>query len=83
MTRQRPGVVRTVNARPDRRVDPAGYVATFSPDGVELRPLRARRPEATIYATWDQVYQWALIARTPPITKPKRRRRRKNAQQKT
>jgi hypothetical protein len=76
-TPQRRAVRRKVNARPSRPIDPDGYVATFDPEGVELRPLRARNPERTIYATWDQVYRWALIARTPPIQRPKRRRRKK------
>jgi hypothetical protein len=57
---------RRVNARPRRPVDPDGYTAMFDPDGVTLRPLRTRRPDAQIYATWDQIYKWALIARVTP-----------------
>lgn len=75
MTRQRPGVVRKVQAQPRHPVDPDAYVATLYPDGVELRPIRTRKPDATIYATWDQVYRWALIARTPPIARRKGRRK--------
>ncbi len=77
MTKQRDGVQRTVRARPERNIDPDGFVATFDAYGVTLKPLRARRPEATIYATWDQVYRWSLIARVEPIEKRKRRVRRK------
>jgi hypothetical protein len=77
MTKQRDGVQRMVRARPARPIDPDGFVATFDSYGVTLKPLRARRPEATIYATWDQVYRWALIARVEPIKKRKRRVRRK------
>lgn len=53
MTHQRPNVTRAVLSR---AVKSGGFVATFHPDGVELRPKRARRPDATIYLTWDQVY---------------------------
>jgi len=69
MTKQRPGVRRRVDSR-----ECDGFVATFQPDGVTLRPVRTRRPDAQIYATWDQVYRWALIARVPKI--PRRRRSR-------
>lgn len=68
---------RVVDANPQRPVDPDGFVAVLDPQGVQLKPLRARRPEATVYVSWDQIYKWALIARVPPITKPKRRRRRR------
>lgn len=47
------------------------YVVTLRPDGVEIRPKRARRPDATVVVTWDQVYQRALLAR------PAKRRTRK------
>ena len=67
MTAQRPNVERIVQSR-----EYAGYVATFHPEGMRLKPKRARKPDATIYVTWDQVYRWALIARTPPIKKRKR-----------
>ncbi len=80
MTKQRDGVQRTVRARPARHIDPDGFVATFSSYGVTLKPLRARRPEAEVYATWDQVYRWALIARVEPIEKkrkPQRVRRKR------
>lgn len=77
MTRQRDGVQRTVRARPAREVDPDGFVATFDAYGVTLKPLRARRPEATVYATWDQVYRWALIARVEPIERKRKRRVRR------
>lgn len=76
-TPQRPNVTRKVNGRPKRPLDPDGYVAVFDPDGVQLKPLRLRRSDATIYASWDQIYQWALIARVPPIKTAKRRRRGK------
>jgi hypothetical protein len=75
MTRQRPGVKRTVRGNRTRRVDPEGYVATYDPHGVTLKPLRARRPDATIFASWDDIYRWALIARTPPIKRRRRRQR--------
>ncbi len=53
MTRQRPNVIRTV----DSRLEPAGgFVVTLHPDGVHLRPKRARADAATIFLTWDQVY---------------------------
>ncbi len=77
MTKQRDGVKRTVRARPARPIDPDGYVATFDSLGVTLKPLRARRPEATVYATWGQIYQWALIARVEPVERKKRRRVRR------
>jgi hypothetical protein len=75
VTPQRPGVTRRVEARPSRSSDPTGYAATFDPHGVTLRPLRARREEAAIYATWDQVYQMGLLKRVPKT--PRRKRARK------
>lgn len=47
------------------------YVVVLRPDGVELRPKRARRPDAAVCVTWDWIYTRALLAR--PL---KRRRRR-------
>lgn len=70
VTKQRADVRRIVESR-----ELSGYVATFNPDGVTLKPKRARKQDAEIYATWDQVYRWALIARVPPITKKKKRRK--------
>ncbi len=76
MTRQRAGVKRTVHGSPKRRSDPDGFVITLDPQVVTLKPLRARRAEATVSVTWSQIYQWALIARVPPVAKKKRRSRR-------
>lgn len=39
------------------------FVVTLEADTVTLRPKRVRRPEAEVSVTWDQVYQWALLAR--------------------
>ena len=39
------------------------YVVTLRPGGVEIRPKRTRRPDAAVSATWDQIYQRALLAR--------------------
>ena len=77
MTKQRDGVQRTVRARPACSIDPDGFAATFDSYGVTLRPLRARRPEATVYASWDQIYRWSLIARVKPIEKKRKRRVRR------
>lgn len=39
------------------------YVVTLRPDGVEIRPKRARREDARVCVTWDQIYVRALMAR--------------------
>lgn len=70
MTKQRPDVRRIVESRVAN-----GYVATFYPDGVRLKPKRARKKDAEIYATWDQIYRWAMIARVPPIERRKRKKK--------
>lgn len=72
ITRQSNGTRRVVKSQ-ERGVD--DFVAVFDSYGVSLRPRRSRSLDAEIYATWDQVYRWSLIARTPPITKRKRRRK--------
>lgn len=51
-------------------------VATLTDEGVMLRPLRARRPEAAIALTWQQVYRCGLMARPP---KRKRRKVKRGA----
>lgn len=71
MTKQRPEVRRIVDSR-----ELSGFVATLNPDGVMLKPKRARKPDAEIFATWDQIYRWALIARIPAIPKRKAKRKR-------
>ena len=46
------------------------FIITLDAGTVTLRPKRTRRPEAEVSVTWDQVYQWALLAR--PAKRPKR-----------
>ena len=76
-TRQRSGVKRRVDSRNANGID--GYVATFYPDGVRLRPVRARKAEAEIYVSWDQVYQRALVLRVPALDRQSKTARRARA----